>query len=108
MQISVLLYMLDPVRGRPTAYGLDQHPHDGGKSRIDLLKSKFLDSFALISSTRKEGDAVSAATLEEASPSETTTRVSSNAGVAESTLLSLRRIVDVLNGVAAGGEMHVL
>lgn len=108
MEASGLLYMLDPVRGAPTVHGLDKHLHDGGVTRSHLLKSKFLDSFALICSTKKNGDSVSAAALEEGLPDGTVIRVASNAGVASSTLLRLQEIVQVLNGVATGGELNSL
>lgn len=61
MQAAALLRLLDPVRGEPTAYGLDQESHSVQAPRERLLKRKFLDSFALIYATKKDGDTVSAA-----------------------------------------------
>ena len=56
IQAAVLLYTLNPVRGEPTGYGVDQDPHDIETPRERLLKRKFLDSFALICATKKDGD----------------------------------------------------
>ncbi|KAK2596483.1 hypothetical protein N8I77_013371 [Diaporthe amygdali] len=101
MRDAVLLHFLDPVRGSPTTYGLDRHPHDTDASREILLKRKFLDSVALLASTHKDGDRVSAATIEEGSPEGTIVRIASNAGVCDSTLLRLQDLVRELNDVSA-------
>lgn len=100
IQAAVLLHMLDPVRGEPTAYGLDQDPYEIQSSRERLLKRKFLDSFALLCATKKDGDSVSAACMEEGLPEGTIVRVASNGGVRESTLYQLQQILDALNDIA--------
>lgn len=64
IQAAVLLHMLDPVRGEPTAHGLDQDPHEIETPRERLLKRKFLDSFALLCAIKKDDDSVSAACME--------------------------------------------
>ncbi|KAL9127828.1 MAG: hypothetical protein Q9217_003368 [Psora testacea] len=101
IQAAVLLHTLNPVRGEPTAYGLDQDPHDIETPRERLLKKKFLDSFALLCATKKDGDSVSAACIEEGLPQGTIIRIASNSGVRESTLSQLRELVNVLNNVAS-------
>ncbi len=103
IQAAVLLHTLDPVRGEPTGYGLDQDPHDIETPRERLLKRKFLDSFALICATKKGGDSVSAVCLEEGLPQGTIVRIASNSGVRENNLDQLRELVNVLNRVASGG-----
>ncbi|TLD09628.1 hypothetical protein PspLS_11751 [Pyricularia sp. CBS 133598] len=100
---AVLLHLLDPVRGSPTANSLDRNPYDPGESRESVLKRKFLDSLALVASTHKNGDKVSAATLEEGAPDGTVIRVASNAGVCDSTLLCLQGLISDLNEIAATG-----
>jgi hypothetical protein len=104
IQAAVLLHRLDPVRGEPTAHGLDQDPLEIEPQRERLLKRKFLDSFALICATKKGGDSVSAACMEEGLPQGTTIRIASNSGVGEQTLTQLRQIVNILNTVASGGR----
>lgn len=101
---AVLLHLLDPVRGSPTAYGLDRHPHDADVSREVFLKRKFLDSVALLASTHKDGDRVSAATIEEGAPEGTIIRVASNAGVCDSTLFHLQELMADLNDVSTTGK----
>ncbi|KAL8823912.1 MAG: hypothetical protein Q9191_005451 [Dirinaria sp. TL-2023a] len=102
IQAAVLLYTLNSVRGEPSGYDLDQDPHNIEISRERLLKRKFLDSFALICATKKDGDSVSTACLEERSSQETVVRIASNSGVRENTLVQLRELVNVLNDVASG------
>lgn len=103
IQVAVLLYLLDPVRGESTTYGLD-HPQEIGTSRERLLRKKFLDSLALLCATKKDAASVSAACIEEGGPQGTVIRVASNAGVHTSTLCHLRQILDVLNSVAGTGR----
>jgi hypothetical protein len=102
VQAALLLRLLDPVRGEPTVHGLDQDANEIGPERERLLKRKFLDSFALISATQKDGDTVSAACLEEGAPEGTIVRVACNAGVGENVLQQLRDLVSVLNDLARG------
>lgn len=108
IQAAVLLHMLDPVRGEPTAHGLDQDLHGIETPRERLLKRKFLDSFALVCATRKDGDSVSAACMEEGMPQGTIIRIASNSGVRESTLSQLRELVHTLNSVASGGTLSLV
>ncbi|KAL5903062.1 hypothetical protein ACKVV7_011370 [Pyricularia oryzae] len=104
VQDAVLLYLLDPVRGSPTAWSLDGHLHDSDVPRERFLKRKFLDSLALVASTHKNGDKVSAATLEEGAPNGTVIRLASNAGVCDLTLLLLQELISHLNEMAATGK----
>lgn len=108
IQAAVLLHTFNPVRGEPTAYGLDQDPHEIETPRERLLKKKFLDSFALLCATKKDGDSVSAACIEEGLPQGTIIRIASNSGVRESTLGQLRELVDVLNVIASGNMLSIL
>ncbi len=105
IQAAVLLRMLDPVRGDLTVHGLDQDPHNIDISRERLLKRKFLDSVALICATKKDGDSVSAACMEEGAPQGTVLRIASNSGVGERTLGQLRELVDTLNSIGSGGTI---
>ncbi len=104
IQAAALLYLLDPVRGEPTAYSLDEKAHSVQGSRERLLKRKFLDSFALICATRKDADTVSAACLEEGGPGGTVVRIASNAGVTEETQSYLRDILYILRSIAIRGK----
>jgi hypothetical protein len=103
IQAAVLLYLLDPVRGEPTAYGLDQDAPNLQAPKEQVLKRKFLDSFALICAIRQDGDAVSAACLEEGEPEGTVVRIASNAGVSEETLGQLKHILGLLSGISNEG-----
>jgi hypothetical protein len=105
VQAAVLLHMLDPVRGEPTVYGLDQDPHDIESPRERLLKRKFLDSFALVCATKRGGDSVSAACMEEGMPEGTVIRIASNCGVSGTTLSRLREVVDIMGGIASRGTL---
>ncbi|KAH0829622.1 hypothetical protein FOPE_10283 [Fonsecaea pedrosoi] len=102
IQAAALLHLLDPVRGEPTAYGLDQDSSTLEQNRERLLKRKFLDSFALICARKKDAGTVSAACLEEGHPEGTIVRIASNQGVSQFTLDKLRELVTILNGVASG------
>ena len=103
VQAATLLCLLDPVRGEPTAYGLDQDAPDLQAPKEQVLKRKFLDSFALICATRQDGDAVSAACLEEGEPEGTVVRIASNAGVSEETLTQLQSILGLLSSISNEG-----
>ena len=103
LQDAVLLYRLDPVRGEPSAYGLDQDPFELEGIQKGWLKRKFLDSIALICAVKRDGDTVSAACLEEGMPAGTVLRIASNSGVSHSTLDQLRVLIEILNNVASGG-----
>jgi hypothetical protein len=107
VQSAVLLRMLDPVRGEPTVYGLDQDPHEIGTERERQLKRKFLDSFALISATKKDGKTVSAACLEEGALQGTVVRLARNSGVGEDDLKQLRDLVIILNHIAQKGLLFL-
>lgn len=108
VQDAVLLHKLDPVRGSPTTYGLDRHPHDADGSREVLLKRKFLDSIALLASTHKNADRVSAATLEIGAPEGTVVRIASNAGVCDTTLILLRDLISDLHDMSNRGKIILL
>lgn len=104
IQAAALLHLIDPVRGEPTAYSLDLDSDSVDSDRDRLLKRKLLDSFALICATKKDGDTVSAACLEDGFPEGTVVRVASNQRFAKTTLSELRQLVAILNGVAGHGE----
>ena len=105
VEVSVLLSLLSPVRGKPTTNNLTQDlPNSDGNSRESLLKRRFLDSFALICATKKDGSSVSAVCLEEDLPRGTVVRVASNAGVSDSVLLQLQEIMYVLNQIGSSGK----
>lgn len=103
MQAGTLLWLLDPVRGEPTTHSLDRHPNDTQQEATERQCSKFLDSIALICATWKNGDAVSAAALEEWSPEGTIIRVARNAGLPQEMLEQVREIVEALNDIAQKG-----
>lgn len=102
--VSTLLRLIDPVRGEPTTHSLDRHPHDDSWKHEQLQK-KFLDSFALISSTsRTGGDTASAVCLEQGHPSGTILRLARNIGVSDEHLvIQLQEVLDDLTAVALKG-----
>jgi hypothetical protein len=101
--VAVLLSMIDPVRGEPTAHSLDRHPHDDNQKQEHVLK-KFLDSFALICSTSERGgETASAVCLEQDQPSGTILRLARNCGVPLDLIERLHHILDDLNAVALSG-----
>lgn len=102
--VSTLLHLIDPVRGEPTTHSLDRHPHDDSWKR-DQLQKKFLDSFALISSTsRIGGDTASAVCLEQGHPGGTVLRLARNLGISDEHLVSqLQEVLDDLTAVALKG-----
>lgn len=106
--VSTLLYLIDPVRGEPTTHSLDRHPHDD-TWKHDQLQKKFLDSFALISSTsRTGGDTASAVCLEQGHPSGTVLRLARNLGISDEHLVSqLQEVLDDLTAVALKGIMLI-
>jgi len=79
---------------------LDQDLNPLSAFRFHMLKRKFLDSFAFLCATKKDGDSVSAACMEEGLPQGTIIRIASNAGVRENTLCQLRQVLDSLNSVS--------
>ncbi|KAK7883401.1 hypothetical protein LTR67_011272 [Exophiala xenobiotica] len=95
IQAAVLLHLVDPVRGEPTAYGLGRDLDEIEPRRERQLKRKFLDSFTLISATKKDGDTVSAASFEEGLPEGTVVRVASNHDVKDSTLRGLTQVLQL-------------
>jgi len=99
IQGCTFLKLLDPVRGEPTTYGLDQDSPNLQAPREQTLKRKFLDSFALLCATKKDGSSVSAACLEEGAPEGTVIRIASNSGVSEETLSQLRSILGLISGI---------
>jgi len=100
---SVLLSLIDPVRGEPTKCLLDGHP-DADVLRKVQLKEKFLDSFALICSTSSSGkETASAVCMEQNQPSGTILRVARNRGLSQQTLIGLKRVLQILIGTANRG-----
>ncbi|KAF3801494.1 hypothetical protein GCG54_00014708 [Colletotrichum gloeosporioides] len=98
--VSTLLSLIDRVRGEPTTHSLDRHPHDDSWKHEQLQK-KFLDSFALISSTSRVGRETAAAVcLEQGHPSGTVLRLARNLGVPSSLIIHLQEILDDLTAVA--------
>ncbi|KAK0103055.1 hypothetical protein ONS96_005666 [Cadophora gregata f. sp. sojae] len=100
IQGAVLLYLIDPVRAEPSAYGLDKDSNLLDHPQELFLKRKFLDSFALICAIKKDPKSVSAACLEEGQPESTVVRIASNGGVAPDTVRSLQGLVDMLGNKA--------
>lgn len=86
IQAAVLLHLLDPVRGEPTVYELDRDLNEVEPQRERLLKRKFLESFALVCATKKDGDTVSAVSIEEGFSEGTVLRVARNHGLEPFTL----------------------
>ncbi|KAK1506597.1 hypothetical protein CABS01_16895 [Colletotrichum abscissum] len=96
--ITTLLHLIDPVRGEPTTYSLDRHPHDDFWKH-EQHQRKFLDSFALVSSTsRIGGKTASAVCLEQGHPGGTVLRLARNLGAPEELLNQLQ---DILTDLAA-------
>jgi hypothetical protein len=101
--IATLLSLIDPVRGEPTTYGLDKHPHDNAQKQDNHLK-KFLDSFAWICSTSKNGATTSAVAIEQNGPTGTVLRLARNLGVPHDLIPRLQRLLDELTAVATRGK----
>ncbi|KAK2593835.1 hypothetical protein QQS21_008450 [Conoideocrella luteorostrata] len=101
---SALLSLIDPVRGQPTRASLDESP-DGDISGGQLLKQKFLDSFALICSTSSSGaETASAVCLEQYAPAGgAVLRVARNRGLTPEVLTGLERVLQTLRVVARKG-----
>lgn len=95
---SILLFLIEPVRGEPTVYSLDRHPHDDASP-----KAKFLDSFALICSTRSGKETASAVSMEEGGPTGTILRLARNTSTSEELLLRFQAVLDDLTLIAKGG-----
>lgn len=108
VMVSTLLHLIDPVRGEPTTHSLDRHPQDDSWKHVQLQK-KFLDSFALISSTSSVGgDTASAVCLEQGHPSGTVLRLARNLGISDEHLVSqLQEVLDELTAVALKGTMSI-
>lgn len=101
--VTTLLSLIDPVRGEPTTHSLDRHPHDDSW-RHEQLQKKFLDSFALISSTSRTGaDTASAVCLEQGHPSGTILRLARNRGIPENLVNQLQEVLDDLTAIALRG-----
>lgn len=100
---SVLLSLIDPVRGVPTRNLLEEHPDDN-VLKSHQLKEKFLDSFALICSTSRFGrETASAVCMEQNQSSGTVLRVARNHGLLQQDLTKLKRVLQILIAVANGG-----
>ena len=105
--VTTLLSMIDPVRGEPTTHGLDKHPHESVQKKDNQLK-KFLDSFAWICSTSKNGTTASAVALEQNGPTGTVLRLARNLCVPEDVVHRLQSLLDELAAVAAGGMFMLI
>jgi hypothetical protein len=104
---SALLWLIDPVRGKPTRTSLDENP-DGDISGGQQLKQKFLDSFALICSTSKSGAETAAAVcLEQNPPAGSILRVARNRGLTPEALAGLERVLQTLRLVAKKGTYFI-
>lgn len=102
---SVLLSLIDPVRGSPTKTSLDDDP-EGDNSSALQLKLKFLDSFALICSTSSSGaETASAVCLEQPDSAKAVLRLARNRGFTPEVLTSLDQVLQLLRVVARKG-MH--
>jgi hypothetical protein len=100
---SVLLCLIDPVRGEPTKSLLEGHPDDD-VLRNHQLKERFLDSFALICSTSSSGkETASAVCMEQTQPSGTILRVARNRSIPQQDLIRLKRVLQILIATANGG-----
>ncbi|KAG8161159.1 hypothetical protein KVR01_009423 [Diaporthe batatas] len=98
--VTTLLSLIDRVRGEPTTHSLDRHPHDD-TWRQDQLQKKFLDSFALISSTSKKGgETASAVCLEQGHPSGNILRLARNRGIPQDLVFRLQEVLEDLTTVA--------
>lgn len=102
-KVVTLLHLIDPVRGEPTEHSMDRHPHEGLGQREHHQK-KFLDSFALICSTsRQGGETASAVCMEPNHPSGTVLRLARNLGVPPDLVDRLHAVLDNLTLVATRG-----
>ncbi|RBA15853.1 hypothetical protein FPRO05_12074 [Fusarium proliferatum] len=80
------------------------HPHENAR-KIESLQKKFLDSFALISSTSaKSGETASAVCMEQGHPTGTVLRLARNLGVPQQLL---QRLNDVLDDLAAASSTEL-
>ena len=105
VSVASLLFLIDPVRGEPTAYSLDRHPHDNASNKESLLK-KFLDSFALACSTSRKGaETASAVCLEQDHPSGSVLRIARNLGVPQDLVNRLQAILVDMIAIALRGEL---
>ncbi|KAM0235335.1 hypothetical protein ACHAP5_009730 [Fusarium lateritium] len=101
---SALLRLIDPVRGEPTRYTLDESP-DGSLLGSRQLTQRFLDSFALICSTSGSGaKTASAVCLEAHGQSGAILRVARNHGLTPEDLAGLKKVLKVLQEVAEKGN----
>lgn len=101
---SALLRLIDPVRGEPTRYTLDENP-DSSLFGSWQLTQKFLDSFALICSTSGSGaKTASAVCLETHGQDRTILRVARNHGLTPEDLAGLKKVLKVLQEVAIKGN----
>ncbi|KAM0217106.1 hypothetical protein ACHAQD_007596 [Fusarium lateritium] len=101
---SALLRLIDPVRGEPTRYTLDESP-DGSLLGSRQLTQRFLDSFALVCSTSGSGaKTASAVCLEAHGQAGTIIRVARNHGLTPEDLAGLKKVLKVLQEVAKKGN----
>ncbi|KAL4724291.1 hypothetical protein ACLX1H_008904 [Fusarium chlamydosporum] len=104
---SALLRLIDPVRGDPTRL-LDESP-DGSFLNASQLKQKFLDSFALISSTSRSGaKTATAVCLETNQQTGNVLRVARNHGLCPKDLAGLEKVLQILQEVARKGTQLLI
>lgn len=107
LETVLLLRALDEVRGVPTTHGLDSGECLSAH-RLDLLKRKFLDYFALVCATHKGGNCVSAVCMEENQPEGTIIRLACNGGVGDSILSNAREILKMLKKLTLESTLGAL
>ena len=95
------------MRGVLITHGLDLK-ECASAYRAQLLKRKFLDSFAFIYTSRKGGDSVSVVYIEENQPKGAIIRIAYNSGVRDAILSNARGIIALLSNIARGGSFLVL
>lgn len=101
--LSRLLCLIDPVRGEPTMHSLDKHPNEDSWHH-EHLQEKFLDSFALISSTSRKGrETASAVCLEQHGYSGVVLRLCRNLGVTSQVQVLLQGVLDDLRRISSQG-----
>ncbi|KAI5464413.1 hypothetical protein BGZ63DRAFT_377623 [Mariannaea sp. PMI_226] len=104
---SVLLNLIDPVRGKPTKGHLEGNPDDN-TFISHQLKERFLDSFALICSTASSGkETASAVCIEQNQQSGTILRVARNRGLSQQDLGILKRVLQILVATAKGEKLSI-
>lgn len=105
IQGATLLRLLDPVRGDPTSYGLDQEARTIQAPFDRIIKRKFLDAIALICASEKGSDSISAACFDLDDSEGTVIRIASNGGVSNRTISYLDDLLGALTGFSTQGRL---